>query len=81
MTWRHVEKLEALNSASDSFDFSMNKQPKCPHCGEVYDISENEAWRMYDDNNSHDAECPACGHGFIVNSHAIWSFSTDEQDA
>lgn len=74
-----VEKLEALNKAGWS-DFSMNDKPRCPHCGDDFDIRENEEWRLYDENDSHDVECMGCHLSFRVNSHARWSFSTDEQD-
>lgn len=77
---RHVNKLEALRAASSSAEFWGNEKPKCPHCGEDFDIEENEAWRVYDESGSHDVECPACEHEFRINSHASWSFSTDEQD-
>lgn len=74
-----VEKLAALK-AGDSFDFSSNKHPKCPHCGDDFDIQEREAWYLYDENGSHDVECPRCGNEFQVSSLASWTFSTDEQE-
>jgi uncharacterized Zn-finger protein len=73
------ELLAALNAGS-FLEFSMNKRPKCPHCGSDFDISENEAWRLYDDNDTHEVTCPSCSQDFRVNSHADWRFSTDEQD-
>lgn len=62
------------------WEFSANKHPKCPHCGDDFDIRENEAWFLYDDNDTHDVDCPSCGLDFQVNSHASWTFSTDEQE-
>jgi transcription elongation factor Elf1 len=74
-----AEKLSALKSGHWS-DFSMTVNPICPHCGTEFDIRENEAWFVYDDNNTHTVECNRCENEFQVNSHARWSFSTDEQE-
>jgi uncharacterized protein with PIN domain len=74
-----TEKLSALN-AGGWFDFSMNRQPRCPHCGSDFDITDNEAWHLFDQNETHTVECPVCDLPFYVNSHAVWSFSTDEQE-
>lgn len=71
--------LEALHSGG-SFYFSANKAPKCPHCGDDFDITENEAWFLYDENETHTVECRRCENEFQVNSIARWSFSTDEQE-
>lgn len=73
------ERLAALHKGP-SYEFSANTAPKCPHCGEVFDIQEGEAWFLYDEQNTHDVECPDCNMEFQVNSHARWSFSTDEQE-
>jgi uncharacterized Zn-finger protein len=73
------ERKQALN-AGDYGDFSWNDQPKCPHCGSDYSITENDGWRLYDESETHDVECPVCDQSFRVNSHADWRFSTDEQD-
>jgi uncharacterized Zn-finger protein len=74
-----TEKLKALKAGGWQ-EFSGNKSPKCPHCGEDFSIRDNEAWHLYDDNNSHEVECPSCEHEFQVNSSATWYFSTDEQE-
>ena len=74
-----VERLSALR-AGRSLDFSVNKEPKCPHCGEDFNIDRNEAWRLYDENDTHTVECSSCEMDFNVNSSATWSFSTDEQE-
>ena len=73
------EKLAALKSRH-FLDFVGNKTPKCPHCGEDFDIEEGEAWHLYDDQQSHVVECPDCNTEFQVSSKATWTFSTDEQD-
>ncbi|TCQ78020.1 hypothetical protein EDF68_10894 [Ochrobactrum sp. BH3] len=61
-------------------EFYGNSQPKCPHCGDDYDIREYEAWFLYSDDERHEVDCPSCGEPFSVNSTATWSFSTDEQE-
>jgi Zn ribbon nucleic-acid-binding protein len=76
---RDFKPLEALK-AGDWLEFVANKAPKCPHCGEDFDIRENEAWFLYDENGPHDVECVRCGNEFQVSSIANWSFSTDEQE-
>lgn len=74
-----AEKFAALE-AGNSFDFCANSDPKCPHCGDDFDIRENEAWFLYDENETHEIECPSCELKFSVNASANWSFSTDEQE-
>lgn len=74
-----TEKFAALK-AGRSLEFSANSSPKCPHCGDDFDITNNEAWFLYDDNETHTVECRRCENEFQVNSHARWSFSTDEQE-
>lgn len=74
-----AKPLAALE-AGPSYDFFGNKKPKCPHCGEDFDISGNDAWFLYDENDTHTVECPNCDHEFKVNASATWYFSTDEQD-
>jgi hypothetical protein len=73
-----TQRLEALK-AGKTLEFAVNKMPKCPHCGEVYDIGRNDAWQLYDDNDSHEVDCPSCELSFRVVSHAVWTFSTDDQ--
>lgn len=73
------ERLKALN-ASRSGEFVANSSPKCPHCGEDFDIEKNDAWRLYDESTTHEVCCPDCDQSFSVNASARWSFSTDEQE-
>lgn len=76
-----TEKFKALRTAKHpSIDFSMNDNPKCPHCGERFNVRENEAWELYSEDSSHELECDSCGQEFTVVSHATWKFSTDEQE-
>lgn len=76
---RDLKPLAALHRGG-AFDFSVNKKPKCPHCGDDFDIDANEAWFLYDENETHTVVCRLCENEFQVNSHARWSFSTDEQE-
>jgi uncharacterized Zn-finger protein len=75
------DKFAALKACESPWmDFAHNDSPKCPHCGESFDIDDNEAWRLYDDNDDHEVTCPSCGGDFTVRSHSRWTFSTDTQD-
>lgn len=74
-----MNKFKALDAASWT-DFWGNGQPKCPHCGDDFSITDNEAWHLYSEEGPHDVECPSCDLEFRVSSLASWSFSTDEQD-
>lgn len=74
-----ADKLKALK-AGGYMKFFGNKMPKCPHCGDDFDIERNEAWFLYDENGPHEVDCPRCNEAFSVSSLANWSFSTDEQD-
>lgn len=76
---REFKRLKALEDG-DWMEFSYNKEPKCPHCGDEFNIQDNEAWSLYDENGPHTVECVTCGNDFQVSSHANWSFSTDEQE-
>jgi hypothetical protein len=79
-----AEKLRALHTAmrsGDRWDFVHCDSPKCPHCGEDFDISENEAWFVYDlSQDSHELSCPACDNPFHVEVYAKFTFSTDGQE-
>jgi len=75
-----AERFAAL-LAGDWYQFTGNKQPKCPHCGDDFDIKAEEEWRLYDENITHDVTCPSCDLEFQVSSIASWLFSTDEQES
>jgi hypothetical protein len=72
--------LKALTAAPSDIYFVMNKQPRCPHCGADFDIFENEAFYLYQDDGENEVTCEACDLPFTVRSVAHWSFSTEEQD-
>lgn len=74
-----ADRLAALEGGP-SWEFILNKQPKCPHCGSDFDISENEAWDLYDDDDSHEVQCSDCELTYSVRTHKTYAFSTDDQD-
>ena len=78
------EKFKALNKTRENGDgirFWRNKNPMCPHCGEFYDIQENQAWELCDPSiEDHEIECPECGIEFKVKVTVSFSYSTDEAD-
>ena len=76
---RDFKPLGALKDGG-LLEFVANKQPKCPHCGDDFDITANEAWFLYSEDETHTVECTRCDNEFQVISVARWSFSTDEQE-
>lgn len=77
-----VEKLAALKACKDTADriaFFANDQPKCPHCGDECDVSENDWWHLYEEGE-HDVTCPNCEHDFTVYTRVSYTFSTEHQD-
>jgi uncharacterized Zn-finger protein len=61
-------------------EYACNGEPKCPHCDHVCEVSENEWWKLYDnDSGDHEVTCPRCHKDFTVHVHCEFSFSTDEQ--
>lgn len=77
---KDTPKRFAALKEGDWFDFAGNDRPKCPHCGADFNIEDNEAWDLYDTNETHEVDCPSCEDTFQVNSSTSWSFSTDEQE-
>lgn len=73
------KRFKALNDSNYS-DFYQNPNPKCPCCGHVVDIGDNELWNLLDENGPHEVECPSCEESFAVSAEATWLFSTHEQD-
>lgn len=78
------EKFAALKRAKeinrhmpDGFWGADN--PKCPHCGEVCDISDNDWWKLYEEGE-HDVCCPQCDEDFKVSTRVTYSFSTEHQE-
>lgn len=75
-----VTRLAALE-ADDRGDFWGNANPKCPHCGTDYNITEREAWELYDqDEGQHEIECPSCDLKYTVQVRVSYTFDTEEQE-
>lgn len=73
-----VKRLDALESGG-SWKFSLNASPKCPHCGDDYDINDHEAWNLYEEGE-HQIECPSCDLEYAVSVGVSYNYSTDEQE-
>lgn len=75
-------KFQALKEARERgevwWEFAGLDAPKCPHCGEEYDITEHEAYNLYEDGE-HDIDCYDCGQEFLVSVRVSYSYSTDVQ--
>lgn len=72
------EAFQALRKG-DRWDFIYEKNPRCPHCGHVADLSDNEWWHICNEGE-HDVECPSCDREYLVSTHVEFTFSTDEQE-
>ncbi len=79
MSTTPAEPFAALKKSDDILEFWGNDQPKCPHCGEEVEISQNGLYRLYDEGE-HDVTCPHCDGGFAVSTRVSYSFSTDSQE-
>lgn len=73
-----ASRLAALNDRG-SCDFSYEKNPRCPHCGETCRIEDQEWWHLFDEGE-HEVECPHCDLQFTVSTRVTHHFSTDEQE-
>lgn len=71
--------LAAAKQERNTIDFFGNDQPKCPHCGLTYDISQNGAWNLYEEGE-HEATCDKCELDFVVSVRISYTFSTENQD-
>ena len=61
--------------ADMSGEFDSDADLRCPHCGEVLSISDNEWWDMYSED-THGVECPDCGGQFTIAAHATFTFTS-----
>ena len=74
-----TERFKALKEG-DEFNFSLNSNPKCPHCGAEYDVAEAGYWEIYSgDGDEHEIDCPSCDDKYTVTTNVSYSFSTDYQ--
>lgn len=75
-----MKPLNALKTG-DRWDFVLNDCPKCPHCGDDFDIDVNEAYYLYDMSaTDHEVICLGCDLLFSVVVDAKYSFTTDRQE-
>jgi len=74
-----TEHCAALSN-SNAWDFRYEKQPKCPHCGHVCNVADNDWYHLYEEGE-HEVECSLCEVEFTISTHVEHSFSTDEQEA
>lgn len=79
MNHRFRELLKAKADDKSVLAFWGNDHPKCPHCGEVCDVNENEWYRLYEEGE-HEVSCPHCDEDFSVSTTVRYKFSTDKQD-
>ena len=80
-----MEKFAALKRAKEldphiPDGFWGADQPKCPHCGTVFDVSEHGAWNVYEEGE-HELSCGDCDQDFTVQTRVSFSFDTSNADA
>ncbi len=73
-----MDRCAALKDGH-TIDFVRTEDPKCPHCGSVVSVIDNELWQLYEEGE-HDIECDYCDLAFTVSTHVTYSFSTDDQE-
>ena len=55
----------------------MKREIICPHCKEEWDIDENEAYYLYDeDNDDKEIICDKCGKKFYIKIFICYRFET-----
>lgn len=64
----------------NAIEYWGNKEPMCPHCDHVCEISRNEWHDLYDtQEGDHEVSCPSCDREFTVGVRCEFTFNTDEQ--
>ena len=66
----------------EDLKYWQNKEPICPKCDQEIDISGNELYELYEEEEHH-ISCPYCDTEIIVESTARWVFTTsiDEEES
>lgn len=60
--------------------YFSNNEPVCPHCDNQFDISNNEAWHLYDSQEEEkEVQCDSCGSTFFVQPICKFTFSTTKE--
>lgn len=79
------EALEKAKEEGATLNYWNEDNPRCPHCGEAYDIQENEDWGLHDPSlDEHEIECPSCEQEFKVGATVSITYTTrdaDDEDA
>ena len=63
---------------SDSIEYWHNRQPKCPHCGDEFDVwgGDNPQSLSYEDGGQTTFECKGCRKDFVCVTTTNYVFST-----
>ncbi|MCW3109893.1 MAG: hypothetical protein JWQ09_4399 [Segetibacter sp.] len=65
----------------NSDEYENLKEPKCPHCDYIIDISKHDLYELYDSQAGIvEIDCPSCNKLVKVAPDCTWRFSTDDQD-
>lgn len=75
----NVKWCEAINSCQSKLDFKYNELPKCPHCGEDFDVDDFDMQNVYEEGE-HEEFCQHCGFEVLISTHVSWRFSTANQE-
>lgn len=61
-----------------NIDYWGNEKPKCPHCGEIFDVwhDDNPLNLSYEDDGRSTFECEACGKNFVCVTTVRYVFAT-----
>ena len=77
-------RFKALDTAKENgneLDYFRKSAPVCPHCGETFDIHENEAWSLYDrEAENVDIDCDSCLQPFTVEVYVVFRYSTNDSE-
>ena len=75
------EALIEARKGRNELDFWREDSPRCPHCGENFDVIDHEQWELVDPQNEEaEVECPWCQENFKVGISVQYKYSTDEAD-
>lgn len=74
-----MNKFKALKEGN-CWDYTLEKDPRCPHCGKTIDIGDNEMFELYEDDCHPDVVCPYCDGEFHVVTSCEYRFCTEDQE-
>ena len=70
------ERYEAFNKDRTGGEFDLEREPRCPHCGEQIDIGGHDLFRIYTEGD-HKINCPDCHEELLVQTEVIHQFATN----